>query len=337
MSFFRSKQGRAQLSTIGMDDQDYVLAGIKYNIVFLGSMLVPTPSGHGSSRAENTVEKVYHEKYKAFGYGSRKICLEISADEIKIFENISGKGMMETTATFQIVDITYCNIDMKHEKAFVFIVADAAQKTYRAFVFHCDSATQARELLIKFREAFKVKESKLEATRLRSFSAPPETYISRPKSDFLKEGDTIIDVASPKSHVDHDNNFEWGNFGSFQTMETKVSNGRQRSQTEVLGGSNLLADFEEKPFTESQENKDQQEGTQQRSLRNDSGGDDEFTVLAEKRTRSFDDQARSGEGFLLLSAKQASPLEANFSFRNPVNVATTQASSKSENENLLQF
>ncbi len=320
MAFFRGKQGREQLSTTGFDEKDNVVAGIKFNVVFLGSMLVPTPTGHGSSRTESAVEKIYHEKYKAFGYGSRKVSLEISSDEIKVFENSSGKEIVQT-AGFRTVDITYCNSDLKHEKAFVFVVADATVRGYRAYVFHCDSTSKVRELLGKFKEAFTVKGSQLEATRLRSYSAPP------PDRQVYNQSQNVRG-ASPEQQSEVQNEEEWGTFQ--ENKHENYGNQRQRSQTELVNVKNSITRNNIGQHS-SNDNVDHDDEIMNTPLRND---EDEFTLLAEKRLRSFDEKGKAGTGesLLLLESNITDATNKNlFMGGKHINV------SKPESENLLQF
>ncbi len=329
MSFFR-KQGREAVSTVGIDDKDLVMDGIKFNVVFLGSMLVPTPTGHGSCRTENAVEKIYQEKYKAFAYGSKKVNLEISDETIKIFENSSGKNLI-TVASFSILDVTYCNSDIKHEKAFVFVVADATQRTYRAYVFHCESANKVREILTKFKEAFELKGRKIEVSRLRSYSAPQD---SQPRFDH--EFDFGVNNGTKNQEGDQTKGEDtWGDFeGSHPLTVINGQNQRQRSNTDLLSEKHLIVtqDFSQK-FAPIPEEQKKQLSFNSGTMRNDSNPD-EFTVLAEKRLRSFDDRAKSGsgEGFLLMNELSQTVPQQHFTLQSILPTAT-----KAENENLLEF
>eukprot|EP00794_Sanderia_malayensis_P004596 gene4596-5199_t len=314
MAFFRAKQGREQVSTTGIDERDNVVAGIKLNVTFLGSMLVPTPTGHGSNRTENAVDKIYQEKYKAFGYGLKKVCLEISTDDIKVFEQKSTKEVTQI-AGFPIVDVTYCNTDLKHEKAFVFVVADGKQRSsFRAFVFHCDSAAKVRELLSRFKQAFTVKSDLIEATRLRSYSAPPNRSVT----------DKVL--AYPQSSYEDDIKQEVTPEDAIITNTQR----RQRSHTELPRGKNLISTYIPANGKGSTFSKDDHEIPMCKALRNDIC-EDEFTSLAEKRLRSFDEKGKpsSGESLLLLQSNTSQP--------NGKNLFMQSSTSKAENENLLHF
>ena len=349
MAFLRSKQGREQLSTRGLDEKDFVMTGMRYNVVFLGSILVPTPTGHGSSRTENAVDKVYQEKYKAFGYGSRKVGLEISVDEIKVIENIGNK-VTQTVAKFETTQLTFCNIDMKHDKAFVFIVSDARTESFRAYVFHCDSATRAKELLSKLSEALQVKANQIEAIRLRSYSAPAKNL-----TKFRSQLEDKKNLEEEATQIEDD----WGEFEGSVSKSTSSSNqnellaenGRQRSQTDLQSYNNLILTGLSKETFDSPgnllfEDNSRLESSRNYGLKQTVDDEDEFTSLAEKRIRSFDDQAIAGTGEALLLLNQPAinqpAMAQGLVTQNPSNIlmhnaAAVQSNKKFENENLLQF
>lgn len=310
MSFLWNKQKREQLPTSGRDDKDIVYAGIRYNVTFLGSILVPTPTGHGSSRAATAVDKVYLEKYKAFGYGSRKVRLDFSVDEVRI---IGKDGGSEPLATFQMSAITYFNLDLKHDKAFVFIVGDENSKSYRAYVFHCENCTRARELSNKFKEAFKLKEIKSEEMRLRSLSLPSRTP------------EKITPNQTDENGAD--------DLGCFQREE--VSACRPRSKTDNIH-SNQFKRLETRAVEEKNINSvtsGTPEGLTQAGILEDA--EDEFTMLAEKRLRSFDDKALPGtfESKLLLDEDAIQPRkDTQLQFG-----ASNNGEKSSENKNLLEL
>ena len=324
MAFLRNRQGTEKLPTIGLDEKDFIQAGIRYNLVFLGSMLVPTPIGHGSSRTANAVEKVYNEKYKAFGYGSRKVYLEISVDDLKIIE--TNGGNQTVVAKFQTNSLTYFNTDLKHDKAFVFVVSDEKDKSYRAYVFHCESRARAREVVIKVKEAFQTRQNKAEEMRLRTLSAPCRD-LAKPRGQF--------DSGLVRHHEDEWGVFKGGTSHDFPSdiEENRLLNARQRSQTEIHNVNNLLLSGLE---SRSKNNGVPEEVTSHSKSSTQVGLDDadEFTELAEKRLRSFDDKAlpNSGESFLLLDTRQTQPSSG---FLQNQNVNSNKH--EMENENLLQF
>lgn len=273
MAFLWNKQGRKQLPTSGMDDADFVESGIRYNVTFLGSIMVPTSTGNGSMRAAAAVEKVYLEKYKAFGYGSKKVAMEVCVDEIKI----TGKdGDSNTVVHFQTSAITYFNLDLKHDKSFVFIAQNEKDKNYRAYVFHCDSPTRAREIFSKFKEAFKISSVKSEEIRLRSLSLP-----NKNQSLTEKTADDQ-DVPEPERDTVY----------------------RPRSQTDGFQNKNEFGVVAPNHWDRDGEVDRQPEVAKMEIGNIDEGEEDEFTLLAEKRLRSFDDKAKKGSfehGLLLQS------------------------------------
>lgn len=345
MAFLRSKHGREQLSTKGLDEKDFVMTGMQYNVVFLGSMLVPTPTGHGSSRTEIAVDKVYQEKYKAFGYGSRKVALEISVDEIKVVENIGNK-MKQTVAKFEITQLTFCNLDMKHDKAFVFIVSDARTESYRAYVFHCDSATRAKQLLSKLNEALQVKANQIEAVRLRSYSAPAKNLT---KFRSRLEDKKIVEEEATNRQTDDD----WGEFEGSVSKSTSSSNqnellaenGRQRSHTDLQSYNNLILTGLSKETFDSPgnllfENNSKEDNSGNHGLKQTVDDEDEFTSLAEKRLRSFDDQAIGGTDEALLLLNQPAIVRESVTGNSSnilMHTTAVQNNKQFENENLLQF
>ena len=315
MAFLWNRQKGEQLPTSGRDDTDNVHIGIVYNVTFLGSMLVPTPTGHGSSRTATAVEKVYLEKYKAFGYGSKKIRLEVSTDEVRIIRKDGGS---EALVTFQMNTVTYFSLDLKHDKAFVFVVGDEKNKTYRAYVLHCENCTRAREISIKFKEAFKLKEIKSEEMRLRSLSLPNTT---RQRSSSQQTSEKGAD--------------DWG---LFQTGETDL---RPRSKTENVASKQCILGEKlavEENIVKSVASND----TGVAEVEKFEGGEDEFTLLAEKRLRSFDDHAMPGtfENKLLLDQDSSHPQKHtlfNFGTSSRNESQTSNNTMSFENKNLLEL
>ena len=316
MAFLWNRQKREQLPTSGIDDKDFVQAGIVYNVTFLGSILVPTPTGHGSSRTATAVEKVYLEKYKAFGYGAKKVGLEVSVDEVKV---IAKNGGSDSTVSFQTTTITYFNLDLKHDKAFVFVVGDDENKSYRAYVFHCDSPARAREVLMKFKEAFKMKETKSEEMRIRSLSLPCSTRETSHHDDKgaddwsgFEEGRAI--GLRPRSQTDNCNKQEVITFGDQNA---------DRHGEDKLAVGNLKVSTSAKKADETE---------------------DEFTMLAEKRLRSFDDQAMPGtfEDKLLLNLGAEPPKNTLLQYgggdgNGKIKRSNSKGSKSFESENLLEL
>ena len=316
MAFLWNRQKREQIPTSGLDDKDNVNAGIIYNVTFLGSMLVPTPTGHGSCRAATAVDKVYLEKYKVFGYGSKKVGLEVSVDEVRI---VGKDGGSEALITFQMSAITYFNLDLKHDKAFVFIVGDEKNKTYRAYVFHCENCIRARELCVKFKEAFKMKEIKSEEMRLRTLSLPSNTGGGNPSQltgekgaddwgVFQREGETSWRPRSKTEHTHIEKN-TW-----FEKQNVQGDNGNA-----IPSKSPGVA----------------QAG-------NSEDAEDEFTMLAEKRLRSFDDKAIPGtfEDKLLLEQAGSEPQKDSlfhFGASSGGDIRKPSGAKSFENKNLLDL
>ena len=360
---FAKKYGREAVSTRGMDDKDFVETGMEYQVTFVGSMLVPTPKGHGSSRTEATIAKVYTEKYKLFGL--RRLILTISSESIKLLEHL-GKEKKEV-AEFQLSNVTYCNtsVDKKYDKAFTFIISEE-QSMYRAYVFHCDSVIRAKEILKKFSEAFKLHQTKVESIRLRSFSAPESSKLN--KSQQLethlpvtileeKQSQRSLSDTEANGNVSPDSAASETDFLSSilsrPTSDKFNNDNRPRSQTEVNNANNLLlSSFEFGDFMNSET-----DTIQEFDIRTpiDPGSvkpqkiqdeEDDFTKLAEKRTRSFSGEKRqpgSGEGLLLLgsgSPPSHPQTQLQISFEALMNLGTVnkpQPQSPQENENLLQF
>ena len=271
-------------------------------------MLVPTPTGHGSSRTATAVDKVYLEKYKAFGNGSRKVRLHFSVDEVRI---IGKDGGSQPLATFQMSAITYFNLDLKHDKAFVFIVGDESIKSYRAYVFHCENCTRARELSNKFKEAFKLKEIKSEEMRLRSLSLPSK---AREKIAPNQTGENGAD-----------------DLGVFQRDE--VSGCRPRSKTENTHSKQYVW-LENQALEENTVTSESSDGLTQAGNLEDT--EDEFTMLAEKRLRSFDDQALPGTFESKLLLDQGAAIQPQNDTQLQFGAGNNGAKSF-ENKNLLEL
>jgi len=314
MAFLWNRQKGEQLPTSGRDDTDNVDIGIVYSVTFLGSMLVPTPSGHGSSRTATAVEKVYLEKYKAFGYGSKKVRLEVSTDVVRIIRKDGGS---EALVAFQMNTVTYFSLDLKHDKAFVFVVGDDKNKTYRAYVFHCENCTRAREISIKFKEAFKLKEIKSEEMRLRALSLPSTTCQKGSSQQTSEKGAD-----------------DWG---LYQTGDTNL---RPRSKTENVTSKQYILG-EKLTVEENILNSVAGNNTGVPEADKFEGGEDEFTLLAEKRLRSFDDQAMPGtfENKLLLDQESSQPQHTilNFGMTSSDESQTSNNTKSFENKNLLEL
>ena len=137
-----ARKGHQQITDSEADDKDRIIAGVQFNVRYIGSTEVACANGTGSGKTVKPVAQVFDQQRKsANGKTQTKMVLTICSKNLTVSDEACGK----LVASFPISKITFCNIDNFYEKAFVFVARDKPENPFKAFVFTCESKTKAKE------------------------------------------------------------------------------------------------------------------------------------------------------------------------------------------------
>ena len=162
---FARKAGHQQLTGSDADEKDRIIAGVQYNVRYIGSTEVAGANGTGSGKTEKPVAKIFEQQSKKNdGKTQKKMILTLCSKSLSVSEEACGK----LVANFPISKITFCNIDSSYEKAFVFVARDRPESAFKAFVFTCESKAKARELFKALSLAFMINYESYQASLTRS-------------------------------------------------------------------------------------------------------------------------------------------------------------------------
>ena len=162
---FARKAGHQQLTGSDADEKDRIIAGVQYNVRYIGSTEVAGANGTGSGKTEKPVAKIFEQQSKKNdGKTQKKMILTLCSKSLSVSEGACGK----LVANFPISKITFCNIDSSYEKAFVFVARDRPESAFKAFVFTCESKAKARELFKALSLAFMINYESYQASLTRS-------------------------------------------------------------------------------------------------------------------------------------------------------------------------
>ena len=137
-----ARKGHQQITGSEADDKDRIIAGVQFIVRYIGSTEVACANGTGSGKTEKPVAQVFDQQRKsANGKTHKKMVLTLCSKNVTVSDEARGK----LVASFPISKITFCNIDIFYEKAFVFVARDKPENPFKAFVFTCESKTKAKE------------------------------------------------------------------------------------------------------------------------------------------------------------------------------------------------
>ena len=143
-------------SSLELDDNDYIMAGIDFRMQYLGWGEL---SEYGGTDEE--IANVIHDIHSM--YAERKISLK-KAPEIKVFVDTQGiyvnwKKKTETMMNFpmtQVRDVTMCLSQSSYSKTCVLVAREVNDRPYQAFVFYFKTSLKAVQFYRMTSLAFKV-------------------------------------------------------------------------------------------------------------------------------------------------------------------------------------
>ena len=137
-----ARKGHQQITGSDADEKDRVIAGVQFNVRYIGSTEVACANGTGSGKTEKPVAQVFDQhRRNSNGKTNKKMILTLCSKSLSVSDEACGK----LVASFPIAKITFCNIDNFYDKAFVFVARDKSENPFKAFVFTCESKAKARE------------------------------------------------------------------------------------------------------------------------------------------------------------------------------------------------
>ncbi|XP_001629409.2 low density lipoprotein receptor adapter protein 1 [Nematostella vectensis] len=160
LSSKRVHKGLQQLNQDGIDDKDRVLAGAEFPTQYVGSIEVSGFSGTGSGKTKTAVENVFQRSKQ--GKKAKRMIMTVSYQTLSV-KTYEGK----LVASFPISKVTFCNVDSKYEKAFVFVARDDPDSPFKAYVFMCETKAKAMELFKLVSLAFSVNYELYQASLVR--------------------------------------------------------------------------------------------------------------------------------------------------------------------------
>ena len=193
-----SAKGHQQLTSDQADEQDRIIAGVQFNVRYVGSTEVAGLNGTGSGKTEIPVAQVFNQqKQKGEPRIPRKMVMTLCSKSLSVSEESSGR----LVANFPIAKISFCNVDTNYEKAFVFVARDSKEKPFKVFVFLCESKTKARDAFKALSLAFTINYESLQASRVREASNRAGARTSSSTSDEMKTDDLIAEESDNSAAV----------------------------------------------------------------------------------------------------------------------------------------
>lgn len=173
------------------DEKDRVLAGVSYAVRYMGALALASHEGKGRGCTDEVVTRIY-DQYTSKGYFKclKRMEFFVSANCVSLWDPSESVLVFK----YPTVQITFCNTDRTHQKAFTFVVKDLPSSPYTALVMHCDSAATASDLFAVMSEAFRVRSSMYQAKRLDKAGWTTGLLLSQKKMDEEGKLDGRVDV-----------------------------------------------------------------------------------------------------------------------------------------------
>jgi len=190
----KQKGQHQQVFGEGADDRDIILAGVDFNVKYIGSTVVPGEKGKGCEATEPAVRKVYDElkRRRSDPKNLKRRIMVVSAENIMISEPSGG----ESVASFPIGKISFCNVSKKIQKTIAFIAKDKPDDPFKAFVFQCESQPKTSELFQAVSKAFMVHFETFQAAKMRNPWATRQSETTPSEKERIRSG------GSPRSKDD---------------------------------------------------------------------------------------------------------------------------------------
>ena len=260
-----AQKGHQQLTGEQADEQDRVIAGVQFSVRYVGSTEVAGYNGTGSGKTEIPVAQIFlQQKHKAESKSSRKTTMTLCSKGVSVSDEGSGK----LVANFPIDKITYCNVDPKRDRAFVFVARQHKDAPFKAFVFQCESKTKAREAFQALTQAFMINFEAVQACRVRDAYNRADMAVSNGASAVHPRADGSHEVVGVSAN----------GLSPSGPLQGKQNNSETHGVYGVFSGDAAADAVTRSPCA-------------------DEDFDAEFTQFAELRSRSASDKENTGTGY----------------------------------------